>query len=404
MEKNDTSPGERYTPVTETRFYTFGDAKNPFVLTSGKTLFPITIAYETYGDPKNKHRAILVLHALTGDAHAAGYTREETEKAREEGREPKPGWWHTMIGPGKPIDTDTFFVICSNVLGGCRGTTGPSSIDPASGRPYGSLFPAITLRDMVNAQARLMDFLGIEKIFCIIGGSMGGIQALEWAISRPDRVRSVIPIACTVRHSAQNIAFYEVGRHAITSDLGYDGGDYYESEGPHRGLAMARMMAHITYMSEKSLQERFARRLQIHEASPEDEDFPQFQVNSYLMHQGSSFVDRFDANSYIVITRALDYYDISADFEDDLSQAFSGVDAEFLVISFSSDWHYPSRDSKTIVNALRANDIDVTYSDISTDWGHDSFLIKEVIDGKLGPLVHSFLNNLDRELADANHA
>jgi homoserine O-acetyltransferase/O-succinyltransferase len=402
--KNDTSPGEQHTPVTETRFYTFGSLRDPFVLTSGKTLFPVTIAYETYGDPKNKDRAVLVLHALTGDAHAAGYSREEIERAQAEGREPKPGWWHPMIGPGKPIDTNTSFVVCSNVLGGCRGSTGPSSIDPATGRPYGSGFPFITLQDMVNAQAKLMDFLGIEKIFCIVGGSMGGIQALEWVASRPDRVHSVIPIACTVRHSAQNIAFYEVGRHAITSDLGYDGGDYYESEGPRRGLAIARMMAHITYMSEKSLHERFARRFQASESLHENEDFPQFQVNSYLLHQGSSFVDRFDANSYIVITSALDYYDLGAGFEDDLARAFENINAEFLVISFSSDWHYPSRDSKTIVNALRANDIAVTYSDLSTDWGHDSFLIKDVIDGKLGPLVHSFLNNLDRELANANHA
>ena len=401
MDDEKAVPEDGYAPIAETRYFTFGDEKNPFVLSCGENLFPVTIAYETYGDQKNKDRAILVLHALTGDAHAAGYSEKTIEKARDEGRQPKPGWWHPMIGPGKPFDTDKFFVVCSNVLGGCRGSTGPSSIDPASERPYGSRFPFITMKDMVHAQARLMDHLGIEQIFCVAGGSMGGMQALQWAIAFPDRVRSVIAIACTARHSAQNIAFYEVGRHSIASDPGFIGGDYYGNEGPRRGLAMARMMAHITYMSEKSLQEKFARRVQGAQHIPGHESFPQFQVNSYLLHQGSSFVDRFDANSYIVITRALDYFDPSADFNDDLTMAFDKVNAKFLVISFSSDWHYPPRDSKMIVNALRANDIDVTYSDIAADWGHDSFLMHDVIDGKLGRLVHSFLENLDEEITDA---
>lgn len=391
--------GEVYAPVVDTQYFTFGDKYDPFVLSCGKSLFPVTIAYETYGSPANKNRAILVLHALTGDAHAAGYSRESIEKAKAEGKTPKPGWWHPMIGPGKPFDTDKFFVICSNVLGGCRGSTGPSSINPANDKPYGSLFPFLSIRDMVKAQARLIDHLGIEKIFCVTGGSMGGMQALCWAVDYPGRVLSVIPIACTARHSAQNIAFYEVGRHAITSDLHFSGGDYYGDEGPRRGLAMARMMAHITYMSEKTLHERFARRVQNPQEGPGQEEIPQFQVNSYLMHQGSSFVDRFDANSYIVITRALDYFDLSSDFEEDLTTAFSEVNAEFLVISFSSDWHYPPRDSKMIVNALRANDIDVTYSEITADYGHDSFLIKDIIDGKLGFLIRGFLDNLDRELA-----
>jgi homoserine O-acetyltransferase len=396
-----TVSGNIYTPIVETRYFTFGDEKTPFVLGCGESLFPVTLAYETYGDIKNKNRAILVLHALTGDAHAAGYSPEAIEKAQAEGRPPKPGWWDTMIGPGKPFDTDKFFVICSNVIGGCRGSTGPSSPDRADGRPYGSRFPFISIKDMVSAQARLMDHLGIEQIFCVAGGSMGGAQALQWAVDFPRRVRSVIPIACTARHSAQNIAFYEVGRHSITSDPGFNGGDYYGNEGPRRGLAMARMVAHITYMSEKSLHEKFARRLQKPSCGGQ-ESLPQFQVNSYLLYQGSSFVDRFDANSYIVITRALDYFDLSADFEDDLTKAFSKVNAKFLVISFSSDWHYPPRESKMIVNALRANDIDVTYSDIAADWGHDSFLIKEVIDEKLGHLVRSFLDNLDKELSNAN--
>ena len=391
-----------YTPIVETRYFTFGDEKNPFVLSSGEVLFPVTLAYETYGNPDNKNRTILVLHALTGDAHAAGYSRDAVEKAQARGQAPKPGWWHHMIGPGKPFDTDKFFVVCSNVIGGCRGSTGPSSPDPATDRPYGSRFPFISIKDMVSAQARLMDHLGIEQIFCAAGGSMGGTQALQWAVDFPHRVRSVIPIACTARHSAQNIAFYEVGRHSITSDLDFNGGDYYGTEGPRRGLAMARMVAHITYMSEKSLHEKFARRIQAPKSDPGHESLPQFQVNSYLLHQGSSFVDRFDANSYIVITRALDYFDLSADFEDDLSKAFDRVNAKFLVISFSSDWHYPPRDSKMIVNALRANDIDVTYSDIAADWGHDSFLIKDVIHGKLGLLIRGFLDNLDKELSNAD--
>jgi len=383
--------------IVETRSFTFGDERNPFVLSCGKTLFPVTIAYETYGDPKNRNRTILVLHALTGDAHAAGYSREEIEKAQAEGRPPKPGWWHPMIGPGKPFDTDRFFVVCSNVLGGCKGSTGPSSIDPATERPYGSQFPFISIKDMINAQARLMDHLGIGEIFCVAGGSMGGMQALLWAVDFPHRVRSAIPIACTVRHSAQNIAFYEIGRLSITSDPDFNGGDYYGGDGPRRGLAMARMMAHITYMSEKSLHERFARRLQNLQAGL---DFPQFQVNSYLHHQGAAFVDRFDANSYIVITRALDYFDLGG--ESDLTKAFSEVGAKFLVISFPSDWHYPPRDSKMLVNALRANDIDVTYSDIAADLGHDSFLVKDVINGKFGSIIQSFLDNLDRELAYAD--
>jgi homoserine O-acetyltransferase len=391
-----------YTPIVETKYFTFGDQNDPFVLSNGKTLAPVTLAYETYGSPMNKDRAILVLHALTGDAHAAGYSREDIEKAIAEGKAPKPGWWHPMIGPGKPIDTDRFWVICSNVVGGCRGSTGPSSPDPARDRPYGSRFPFISIKDMVGAQARLITHLGIEKLFCVIGGSMGGVQALQWAVDYPERVRSVIPIACTVRHSAQNIAFYEVGRYAITSDPNFLGGDYYGSDGPRHGLAMARMMAHITYMSEKSLHERFARKVQNPQENSKQEDIPQFQVNSYLLHQGSAFVDRFDANSYIVITRALDYFDLPADFEDDLADAFSRVKAKFLVISFSSDWHYPPRDSKAIVNALRVNDIDVTYSEITADYGHDSFLVKDVISGKLGFLMCSFLDNLDKEVRHGN--
>ncbi|HPH03696.1 MAG TPA: homoserine O-acetyltransferase [Spirochaetota bacterium] len=418
----ESSPGTEYTPLVETQYVTFGSEQEPFELRCGKSLPGITIAYETWGDPKNKDRAILVLHALTGDAHAAGYHAEDINEALAKGREPKPGWWDPMIGPGKPFDTDKFFVICSNVLGGCKGSTGPSSINPETGRPWGSAFPFISIKDMVNAQVKLIDHLGIDNLFCVAGGSMGGMQALRWAVDHPHRVRSAIPIATTARHSAQNIAFYEVGRHAIISDPAFMGGDYYGTEGPRRGLAMARMMAHITYMSEKSLHEKFARRIQdpirneqadpvssqdnaslaARESGRRGTGLPQFQVNSYLHHQGSTFVDRFDANSYIVVTRALDYFDLGADFDDDLGSAFVDTQAEFLVISFSSDWHYPPRDSKNLVNAMRANDIDVTYSDITADWGHDSFLVKEVINGKLGFLVKSFLDNLDKELADAD--
>ncbi len=425
--REEARPETEYTPVVETRYFTFGNEDDPFELRCGKSLPEVTVAYETWGDPANKDRAILVLHALTGDAHAAGYHSEDIARARAEGREPKPGWWDPMIGPGRPFDTDKYYVICANVLGGCKGSTGPSSINPATGQPWGSAFPFISIKDMVNAQVKLIDHLGIDKLFCVAGGSMGGMQALRWAVDHPQRVQSAIPIATTARHSAQNIAFYEVGRHAIISDPAFLGGDYYGTEGPRRGLAMARMMAHITYMSEKSLHEKFARRIQdpiraeapartetekadnnasiaAREASRRGVALPQFQVNSYLHHQGSTFVDRFDANSYLVVTRALDYFDLGADFDDDLGSAFSDTQAEFLVISFSSDWHYPPRDSKSLVNAMRANDVDVTYSDITADWGHDSFLVKEVINGKLGFLVRSFLDNLDKELTDAEES
>lgn len=367
--------------LVQTRYFTFGTNQDPFPLVCGKTLAPITIAYETYGKESNKERTILILHALSGDAHAAG---------RHQADDPKPGWWDRMIGPGRTFDTDRYYIVCSNVLGGCMGSTGPSSVDPKTGKPYGSSFPLLTIKDMVACQARLVRHLGIERLFCVVGGSMGGMQALQWALDYPDMVLSAIPIATAARHSPQCIAFYEVGRQAIITDPNWQGGDYYNGSPPDVGLALARMIAHITYLSEEAMHQKFSRRLQdsIHDYSFSFDK--EFQVESYLHHQGSRFVERFDANSYLIISKAMDYFDISHE-AGSLSHAFSRVRAKFLVVSFSSDWHYPPSEAKKIVTALRKNDVDVTYSDISSSCGHDAFLIEH---DKLGYLISGFLGNL----------
>ncbi len=342
----------------------------PLKLDCGLDLGPYQIAYTTYGKLNaEKSNAVLVCHALTGDQHVANVNPITG----------KPGWWTTMIGPGKVIDTDRFFVICSNVLGGCLGSSGPKESDPATGKPYGLRFPVITIRDMVNAQAMLLDHLGIQQLFCVIGGSMGGMQVLQWAASYPERVFAAIPIACAAKHSAQNIAFHEVGRQAIYADPQWHKGDYFEHNTiPRAGLAVARMAAHITYLSEAALHRKFGRNLQNRERITYGFE-TEFQVESYLLHQGSSFVERFDANSYLYITRAMDYFDLAAQAGGVLANVFKETKTKFCVVSFTSDWLFPTSENKEIVRALNAAAANVSFVEIETDKGHDAFLLDEPV-------------------------
>ncbi|MDA5192610.1 homoserine O-acetyltransferase MetX [Govanella unica] len=341
-------------------------ALHPLRLDGGAELGPFTMAYQTYGTLNAaRSNAVLVCHALTGDQFCAG----------DNPFTGKGGWWDKMIGPGKPLDPARYFIICSNVLGSCYGTTGPSDINPATGEPWGLTFPVITIRDMVRAQAMLVDHLNIETLFCVIGGSMGGMQVLEWAATYPERIFTAIPIATTSKHSAQNIAFHEVGRQAVMADPNWRGGAYLQ-EGvvPQAGLAVARMAAHITYMSESGLTRRFGRSLQDRDALAYGFD-AEFQIESYLRHQGTSFVDRFDANSYLYITRAMDYFDLAADHGGLLAKAFAHSVARYCVMSFTSDWLYPTSDSRAIVHALNAVAAPVSFVEIDVDKGHDSFLL-----------------------------
>lgn len=343
-------------------------ADRPLKLDSGVEFGPVTVAYRTYGAPNaDKSNAILVCHALTGDQFVAD-THPVTGK---------PGWWEAIVGPGKILDTDRYWIICANVLGGCMGSTGPKSIDPATGQPYGLKFPVITIGDMVQAQARLLDHLGVGQLFCVIGGSMGGMQVLDWVSTYPERVFAAIPIATSYRHSAQNIAFHEVGRQAIMADPDWRGGDYLSAGTlPHRGLAVARMAAHVTYLSEQALHRKFGRRLQNRAALSYGFD-ADFQVESYLRHQGSTFVDRFDANSYLYITRAMDYFDLQAEHGGALPAAFEGTKTRFCVVSFTSDWLFPTSESRTLVHALNAVAANVSFVEIVSDKGHDAFLLDE---------------------------
>jgi len=338
----------------------------PLVMDAGVQLAPLSIAYQTYGalDAERKN-AILVCHALTGDQHAAN-------------RNPltgKNGWWETMVGPGKPIDTDRFFVICANVVGGCMGTTGPASTNPATGAVYGLELPVVTIGDMVRAQAMLIDHLGIETLFCVAGGSMGGMQVLQWAASYPHRVFSALPIATSAKHSSQNIAFHEVGRQAVMADPDWRNGRYLaEGVNPAKGLAVARMAAHITYLSDSALQRRFGRKLQ--DGKGRTFSFgADFEVESYLRHQGSAFVERFDPNSYLFMTRAMDYFDLAADYDGSLARAFWNSRTRFCVVSFTSDWLFPTSDSRALVHALNAGGASVSFVEIETDRGHDAFLL-----------------------------
>ncbi|MGH6923817.1 MAG: homoserine O-acetyltransferase MetX [Propylenella sp.] len=340
----------------------------PLPLDAGVSLSPFQIAYQTYGELNaQKSNAVLVCHALSGDQHVASQNPATG----------KPGWWSLMVGPGLPIDTDRYFVICANVLGGCMGTTGPASTNPHTGRPYGLDLPVVTIRDMVRAQAMLIDRLGIEQLLCVLGGSMGGMQVLQWAASFPDRVFAAVPIACAARHSSQNIAFHEVGRQAVMADPNWRGGKYLELGcSPRKGLAVARMAAHITYLSEEALHRKFGRQLQDRAklAFGFDADF---QVESYLRHQGMTFVDRFDANSYLYMTRAMDYFDLALDYGGVLANAFRGTKTRFCVVSFTSDWLFPTSENRTIVHALNAAAANVSFVEFETDRGHDAFLLDE---------------------------
>ena len=335
-------------------------------LDCGKEISNFPLAYETYGNlNEKKDNAILIFHALTGDQYASGINPITK----------KEGWWNYAVGPGKAFDTDKFFVICANVIGGCMGSYGPGIIDPLTNRPIGTNFPVITINDMVNAQYNLLDYLKIEKLFAVAGGSMGGMQVLQFVSNFPNKARVALPIACTASHSAQNIAFNELGRQAIMSDSNWKEGLYYEkSTNPDKGLAVARMAAHITYLSKQGLQEKFGRNLQ--ERSDLKFGFDaDFQIESYLRYQGSVFVDRFDANSYLYITRAMDYFDLTKQYGGNLSKAFKDTKTKFFIISFTSDWLYPTSENKDIVIALNAIGADVGFVEIKTDKGHDSFLL-----------------------------
>ncbi|NVK34314.1 MAG: homoserine O-acetyltransferase [Rhodobacteraceae bacterium] len=342
----------------------FGD-REALTLDSGAVLSPWQIAFETYGTLNaDKSNAVLICHALTGDQYVAS-TNPVTGK---------PGWWSLMVGPGRPIDTDKYFVICSNVLGGCLGTTGPASIDPKTSKPYGLDLSVVTIADMVRAQAQLVDHLGIETLFAVVGGSMGGMQVLQWAATYPERVFAAIPIATGARHSSQNIAFHEVGRQAIMADPEWCAGEYFsQGRRPTKGLSVARMAAHITYMSDESLHQKFGRNLQDRESLTFGFD-ADFQIESYLRHQGMTFVDRFDANSYLYVTRAMDYFDLAAEFGS-LSLAFKGSKTRFCVMSFTTDWLFPTTESRSVVKALNAAAANVSFVEIACDRGHDSFLL-----------------------------
>jgi homoserine O-acetyltransferase len=353
----------------------------PLTLSSGASLAPLTLAFETYGKLNAAGtNAILLLHALSGDAHAAG---------RHSLSDRKPGWWDSMVGPGRPFDTDRYFVVCSNVLGGCQGSTGPASRDPRTGRPFGARFPVVTIDDMVRAQLRLIDALGITRLLAVAGGSMGGFQALEWATAHPDRVSGALLLATSARSAAQTIAWNSIGRRAIMSDPRWRGGDYYGHEPPVDGLAVARMIGHVTYLSEPSLEDKFGRRLQGSEA-PAFSLEREFAIESYLDYQGASFNERFDANAYLYITKAMDYWDLPARYGS-LDAAMARVQGRTLLISFTSDWLYPTAESKAIADALTRQRRPVEHVELPSNAGHDAFLVDEAAQR---PIITGFLDEL----------
>ncbi len=347
----------------ETKYFHFADPPNILQLELGEKIGPVTLAYETYGIlNKEKTNAVLIPHALSGDAHVAGTHADEKS----------PGWWDTMVGPGKGIDTNKYFVICSNVLGGCKGSTGPSSPNPQTGKPYGLEFPLVTIGDMVNSQKHLVDFLGIEKLLSVVGGSMGGMQVLQWMIAYPDRIRSAIPIATALKHTPQQIAFNAVGRQAVMADPNWRNGNYYGSAMPAKGLAVARMIGHITYMSDSSMKEKFGRRTRPEKGGSKFSD--EFEVEGYLHYRGDNFVKRFDANSYLYITKAIDYFNILNGHN--LENVFRGLKAKVLVLAFKSDWLYPSQQSQEIAKACKLAGVDASYCEVNSTYGHDSFLLE----------------------------
>ena len=358
--------GNNSVGLVQTQTIRLVEPQQPLELECGKRLAPIDVTYETYGRlNEDRDNTVLICHALSGDAHVAGYHSPDDRK---------PGWWDTMVGPGKGIDTNRYFVICSNFLGGCGGTTGPSSVNPATGKPYGLDFPIITIGDMVKVQKLLLDKLGIKKLLAVIGGSIGGMQVLQWAIEYPDIVKAAIPIATASHLGAQSIAFDAVGRNAILADKDFADGQYHRRQGPARGLAIARMIGHITYLSEQRMREKFGRELR--SAKDYSYDFnSEFAVETYLNHKGQTFVERFDANSYLYITKAADYFDLQKDYGS-LTKAFANVKSRFLVVSFTSDWLFTPEQSRAIVDALAANRKDVSYCDIDSSYGHDAFLLE----------------------------
>jgi homoserine O-acetyltransferase len=370
--------GKNSVGIVQTQTIRVVEKEQPLELECGKRLAPIDVAYETYGELNEAgDNIILICHALSGDAHVAGYHNSTDSK---------PGWWDAMVGPGKCIDTNRYFVICSNFLGGCSGSTGPSSINPETAKPYGLDFPIITIGDMVKVQKLLLDKLGIKKLLAVIGGSIGGMQVLQWAIEYPNFVKAAIPIATTTHLGAQSIAFDAVGRNAILADADFADGQYHRQQGPDRGLAIARMIGHITYLSEQRMREKFGRELR----SAEDYSYDfnsEFSVETYLAHKGQTFVERFDANSYLYITKAADYFDLQKDYGS-LTKAFANVKSRFLVVSFASDWLFSPEQSRAIVDALSANRKDVSYCDIDSSYGHDAFLLETEV---LGAFLCCFL-------------
>ncbi len=373
-----TNIGENSVGVVQTRTIRVVEPNQPLELQCRKTLGPIDVAYETYGDINAAgDNAVLICHALSGNAHVAGKNNHDDEKS---------GWWDIMVGPGKGIDTNKYFVICSNFLGGCSGTTGPGSTNPVTGKPYGLDFPIITIADMVRVQKLLLDKLGIKQLLAVIGGSIGGMQVLQWTIEYPDFVKAAMPIATTTHLGAQSIAFDAVGRNAILADPNFAGGQYSDEKGPDGGLGIARMIGHITYLSEQGMREKFGRDLRNAESYSYDFN-SEFAVETYLDHQGKSFVERFDANSYLYITKAADYFDLKKDY-DTLNAAFANTKSRFLVISFASDWLFTPAQSRAIVNALTTNGKDVSYCDIASPYGHDAFLLEPEI---LGSFISDFL-------------
>ncbi len=382
-DKNGVSVGR-----VQKKYFTFAEPPDEMVLESGAKLGPVTIAYETCGElNRDAGNAILVCHALSGDSHVAGYYATDDSK---------PGWWDIMAGPGKGIDTDKYFVVCSNIIGSCMGSVGPPTMNPGTGKPYGSDFPMVTIGDMVDAQKALMEHLGIRKILAVIGGSVGGMQVLQWCVRYPEMVVAAIPLATTTKHSALAIAFNEVARQAIMSDPDWSNGDYYDGTKPATGLAVARMIGNITYLSDESMRLKFGRRLQNKSDFSYNFD-ADFQVESYLRHQGAKFVERFDANSFLFITRAADYFDLEKQHgEGSLVKAFANARAKFLVVSFTSDWLYPTYQSKAMVKAMKKNDLDVSFCEIKAQWGHDAFLLPNE---RLDIMMKGFLNRVWRETA-----
>jgi len=368
--------------IVEKKVHTTAESPREMILECGRKLGPISLAYETYGDLNaEKSNAVLILHALSGDAHVAGFHGPEDEK---------PGWWDNMVGPGKGIDTDKYFVVCSNIIGSCMGSTGPCTINPKTVKPYGLEFPVVTVGDMVRAQKTLIEALGIKRLLAIVGGSVGGMQVLEWCVRYPDMVTGAIPLATTTRHSALAIAFNEVARQAIMADPNWNNGDYYHGQRPDMGLAVARMIGHITYLSDESMWHKFGRRLQ------DRADFSfnfdaDFQVESYLRYQGRKFVERFDANAFLYITKAADYYDLERQHgQGSLVKAFSRSRARFLVVSFTSDWLYPTYQSKRMVKAMKKSGLDVSFCELEAKWGHDAFLLPNK---RFSAMIKGFLNH-----------